>query len=103
MLHGSGHENEAVTTMKEAKQLHINAKLYAFTVRPATPDFISVLGPTASYVLSSSQWTPQEKYNGIDVYCTPANYAHIYQTEYGHRPSYQSAECTAARIAFQYA
>jgi branched-chain amino acid transport system substrate-binding protein len=103
MLLGSGHENEAVTTMKEAKQLHLNAKLYAFTVGPATPDFISVLGPTANYVLSSSQWTPQEKYNGIDVYGTPANYAQIYQTEYGHHPSYQSAESTAAGLAFQYA
>jgi len=103
MLLGSGHENEAVTTMKEAKQLRINAKLYAFTVGPATPDFISVLGPTANYVLSSSQWTPQEKYNGIDVYGTPANYAQMYQTEYGHQPSYQSAESTAAGLAFQYA
>ena len=103
MLLGSGHESEAVTTMKEAKQLHINAKLFAFTVGPATPDFISVLGPTANYVLSSSQWTPQEKYNGIDVFGTPANYAQMYQTEYGHNPSYQSAESTAAGLALQYA
>jgi branched-chain amino acid transport system substrate-binding protein len=103
MLLGSGHENEAVTTMKEAKQLHINAKLYAFTVGPATPDFISALGPTANYVLGSSQWTPQEKYNGIDVFGTPANYAQMYQTEYGHKPSYQSAESTAVGLAFQYA
>src|SRR5216684_2081701 len=103
MLLGSGHESEAVTTMKEAKQLHINAKLYAFTVGPATPDFISVLGSTANDVLGSSQWTPQEKYNGIDVFSTPANYAQMYQTEFGHNPSYQSAESTAAGLAFQYA
>jgi branched-chain amino acid transport system substrate-binding protein len=103
MLLGSGHENEAVTTMKEAKQLHVNAKLYAFTVGPATPDFITALGPTANYVLGSSQWTPQEKYNGIDIFGTPANYAQMYQAEYGHHPSYQSAESTAVGIAFQYA
>ena len=86
MLLGSGHENEAVTTMKEAKQLHINAKLYAFTVGPATPDFISALGPTANDILSSAQWTAQEKYNGTDVFGTPANYAQLYQTEFGHKP-----------------
>ncbi|HEX9133839.1 MAG TPA: amino acid ABC transporter substrate-binding protein [Ktedonobacteraceae bacterium] len=103
MLLGSGHENEAVTTMKEAKQLHVNAKLYAFTVGPATPDFISALGPTANYVLGSAQWTAQEKYNGIDVFGTPAIYAQMYQAEYGHHPSYQSAESTAAGLAFQYA
>ena len=103
MLLGSGHENEAVTTMKEAKQLHVNAKLYAFTVGPATPDFISALGPTANDVLGSAQWTAQEKYNGTDVFGTPANYAQMYQAEYWHHPSYQSAESTAAGIAFQYA
>src|SRR5579863_3166337 len=103
MILGSGHEAEAVTTMKEAKQLHINAKLYAFTVGPATPDFISVLGANANDVLGSAQWTAQEKYNGIDVFGTPANYAQMYQTEFGHQPSYQSAESTAAGLAFQYA
>src|SRR6266567_1135449 len=103
MLLGSGHENEAVTTMKECKQLHINLKLYAFTVGPATPDFITALGPTANYVLGSSQWTPQEKYNGIDVFGTPTNYAQLYQTEFGHQPAYQSAESTASGLAFQYA
>ena len=101
MILGSGHESEAVTTMKEAKQLHINAKLYAFTVGPATPDFISVLGPTANFVLGSAQWTAQEKYNGIDVFGTPAKYAQMYQAEYGHPPSYQSAESTASGLAFQ--
>jgi branched-chain amino acid transport system substrate-binding protein len=103
MILGSGHENEAVTTMKEAKQLHINAKLYAFTVGPATPDFISVLGSTANDVLGSSQWTPQEKYNGIDVFGTPTNYAQLYQTEFGHSAAYQSAESTASGLAFQFA
>ncbi|HLX55582.1 MAG TPA: amino acid ABC transporter substrate-binding protein [Ktedonobacteraceae bacterium] len=103
MILGSGHENEAVTTMKECKQLHINAKLYAFTVGPATPDFITVLGANANDVLGSAQWTAQEKYNGIDVFGTPANYAQMYQTEFGHQPAYQSAESTAAGLAFQYA
>ncbi|GER85261.1 branched-chain amino acid ABC transporter substrate-binding protein [Thermogemmatispora aurantia] len=103
MLLGSGHESEAVTTMKECKQLNINAKLYAFTVGPATPDFITSLGPDANYVLGSSQWTPQERYQGIDFFGTPANYERIYKQTFGHEPSYQSAESTAAGLAFQYA
>jgi len=103
MLLGSGHEAEAVTTMKECKQLHINAKLYAFTVGPAIPDFVSVLGSSANYILSASQWTPQQKYQGIDAFTSPAKYAQMFQTEYGHPASYNSAEATAAALAFQYA
>lgn len=103
MILGSGHENEAVTTMKECKQLNINARLYAFTVGPATPDFITALGTDANYVMGSSQWTAQEKYNGVDDFKTPANYEQMYVKEYGHEPSYQSAESTAAGIAFKFA
>ena len=103
MILGSGHENEAVTTVKECKQLNINAKLYAFTVGPATPDFVNALGKDANYVLGSSQWTAQEKYNGVDLFKTPTNYEQLYKTEYGHEPSYQSAESSAAGIAYQFA
>ncbi len=103
MILGSGHENEAVTTMKECKQLNINARLYAFTVGPATPDFATVLGKDANFVMGSAQWTAQSKYNGIDVFKTPANYEQIYVKEYGHEPAYQSAESTASALAFQFA
>src|SRR5579885_1984322 len=89
--------------MKQAKQLGINAKLYAFTVGPATPDFATALGNDANDVLGSAQWTAQEKYNGIDVFGTPANYEQMYVQEYNHEPAYQSAESTAAGLAFQYA
>ncbi|HEY7358708.1 MAG TPA: amino acid ABC transporter substrate-binding protein, partial [Ktedonobacterales bacterium] len=103
MILGSGHENEALVTMKQAKQLGINAKMYAFTVGPATPDFATALGGDANDVLGSAQWTAQEKYQGIDVFSTPANYEQMYVQEYKHEPAYQSAESTAAGLAFQYA
>lgn len=102
-LLGSGHETEAVVTMKQAKQLGINAKLYGFTVGPATPDFISALGSDANDVIGSAQWTEQEKYRGSDVFRTPANYAKLYRQEYGHAPAYQSADATASGLAFQFA
>lgn len=103
MILGSGHENEAVVTMKQCKQLGINAKLYAFTVGPGTPDFITALGSDANDVIGSAQWTAQEKYHGIDIFKTPANYQKLYQKKFGHVPSYQSADGTAAALAFQYA
>ena len=103
MILGSGHEAEAVTTMKECRQLNINSKLYGFTVGPGTADFITSLGKDANYVISSAQWTAQEKYNGIDLFKTPTNYEQLYHNAYGHAPAYQSANATAAGLAFQYA
>jgi branched-chain amino acid transport system substrate-binding protein len=89
--------------MKEAKQLGMNVKLYGFTVGPAIPDFISALGSDSNDVIGSAQWTVQEKYQGVDFFGTPANYEQLYVKEYGHEPAYQSAESTAAGLAFQYA
>ena len=100
---GSGHSDEAITTMKDCKALGIGAKLFGFTVGPALPDFIATLGADANDVLGSSQWTPQENYHGIDSFGTPANYAQLYEEAFHQAPSYQAADATAAGLAFQYA
>ncbi len=103
MILGSGHEDEAVTTMKQAKQLGINPKLWAFTVGPALPDFITTLSGDANDVLGSSQWTPQVKYQGTDVFGTAQNFAQLYQAKYSQAPSYQAAESAACGLAYQFA
>lgn len=103
MILGSGHEDEAVTTMKQAKQLGINPKLWAFTVGPGLPDYITTLGGDANDVLSSSQWTPQVKYQGQDVFGTAQKFNGLYQAAYHQAPSYQAAESAACGLALQYA
>jgi branched-chain amino acid transport system substrate-binding protein len=54
-------------------------------------------------VVGSAQWTAQEKYQGTDVFGTPTNYEQLYVQEFNHEPAYQSADASAAGIAFQYA
>ena len=103
MILGSGHEDEALTTMKQAKQLGINPKLWAFTVGPGLPDFITTLGADSNDVLSSSQWTPQVKYQGTVVFGTATNFASLYQAKYNVVPSYQAAESAACGLAYQFA
>lgn len=101
MILGSGHEDEALTTMKQAKQLGINPKLWAFTVGPALPDFATTLGGDANYVIGSSQWSPQVKYQGTDIFGTPQKFEQEYKAKYNTEPSYQAAESAACGVAFQ--
>src|SRR5438105_1210323 len=58
----SGHLQEAIAINKAAKEQKLNAKLFAYSVGPSTPDFITALGKDANYVYDGSQWTPQVKY-----------------------------------------
>ncbi len=98
----SGHLAEAIAINTAAKSLKINAKIFAYSVGPSTPDFISSLGKDANYVYDGSQWTPQVKYNP-SFYLSVSQYVQAYKSKYSSSdaPDYHVAESTAACLALQ--
>jgi branched-chain amino acid transport system substrate-binding protein len=98
----SGHLAEAIAINKAAKQLSLDAKIFAYSVGPSTPDFIKALGADADYVYDGSQWTPQVKYVP-SFYLSVADYTKAYEQKYASSdpPDYHVAESTAACLAFQ--
>jgi branched-chain amino acid transport system substrate-binding protein len=97
----SGHLAESLAIMQQAKELGLSPKGFGFSVGPSIPDFQTTLKADANYVSGGSQWTADLKYNGDDQFKTPANYNSVYQKRFGYDPSYQSAESSAAGIAYQ--
>ncbi len=100
MLLNSGHLEESITIMKEARVQQFNPKLYGFSVGPATPDFVSTLGKGAEYVFGGTQWTPFAK-NKPDLFMSSQEYLQRYTARFGHEPDYHSAESTAGCLALQ--
>ncbi len=98
----SGHLQEAIAINKAAKDLNLNARLFAYSVGPSTPDFVSALGPDANYVFDGSQWTPQVKYKP-SFYLSVQDYVAAYQKQFAVQdvPDYHVAESTAACLALQ--
>ncbi len=98
----SGHLQEAIAINKAAKEQQLNAKIFAYSVGPSTPDFISALGKDADYVYGGSQWTPQVKYKAA-FYLSVKDYVDAYHKKYPGigDPDYHVAESTAACLAFQ--
>ena len=98
----SGHLQEAIAINKAAKDQKLNAKIFAYSVGPSTPDFINALGKDANYVYDGSQWTPQVK-NTPAFYLTVPQYVDAYQKKYPGvgAPDYHVAESTAACLALQ--
>jgi len=102
MVLNSGHLAEAVAINKAAKQLDLNAKLFAFTVGPSTPDFVSSLGNDANYVISPSQWTPAVKYKPQFFYSVQeyvAAYRRLFHAQ--DEPDYHVAGGTSAGLALE--
>jgi branched-chain amino acid transport system substrate-binding protein len=102
MLVNSGHLAEAVAIHRAARTLALDARLFAYSVGPSTPEFIAQLGPDADYVFAGSQWTPQLRYQP-DMYLTAPAYIAAYRMTFGTLavPSYQTADGTAAGLALQ--
>jgi branched-chain amino acid transport system substrate-binding protein len=98
----SGHLQEAIAINKAAKDLKLDAKLYAYSVGPSTPDFIAALGKDADYVMDGSQWTPQVKYKPA-FYLSVPDYVAAYKKQFSTQdvPDYHVAESTAACLALQ--
>ena len=98
----SGHLAEAIAINKAAKDLKLDAKIFAYSVGPSTPDFIASLGKDANYVYDGSQWTPQVKYKP-SFYLSVADYVTAYKKKFGTQddPDYHVAESTAACLALQ--
>ena len=98
---GSGHLQDSILIVKQGKDLGLNAKVWGFSVGPATPEFRNSLKKDADYVYGGAQWTSALKYDGNDVFKTSDNYTKLFMAKFNYQPPYQSAESSAAVITYQ--
>ncbi|HEY3062541.1 MAG TPA: amino acid ABC transporter substrate-binding protein [Chloroflexota bacterium] len=96
----SGHLQESVAIMQQAKELGFNPKGFGFSVGPSIPDFETTLKGDSNAVMGGTQWTPALKYQGDDLFKTPEAYNAQYKQTFNYEPAYQSAESTACGVAF---
>jgi len=91
VIYSVSYANEAQLLMKQAKELRVDAKLYAGGAAGfAIPEFIKGAQDAAEYVISATLWTPQLKYPGTK------EYADKYKAKHGDYPSYHGASAYAA-------
>jgi branched-chain amino acid transport system substrate-binding protein len=102
ILINSGHLAEAEAIHRAARALAFDARIFAYSVGPSTPEFIPDLGPDADYVFAGAQWTPQVSYPRQMYLSTPeyiAAYRSMFRTL--DEPPYQAAQGTVAGLALQ--
>jgi len=85
ILIGGSYLPDAVLITRQAKELGVNPKLYAFSVGAAQPDFVETLGADANYVLGPSMWEPSVESPGNEDFVAE------YQEMFGRDPDYHSA------------
>jgi branched-chain amino acid transport system substrate-binding protein len=96
----SGHLQESVAIMQQAKELGFSPKGFGFSVGPSIPDFQTTLKDDSNFVMGGTQWTSALKYQGDDLFKTPEAYNDLYKQTFNYEPAYQSAESSAAGVAY---
>ena len=84
---------DAILLMRQAHEVDLNPKLFAgagagFT----TPEFLEGVGRDAEYLLTNTQWAPDQPFAGSK------EFAADYQKAYGRSATYHAAESYAALL-----
>jgi len=100
---GSGHLQDSLLIVKQAKDLNVNPKAMGFSVGPSSPEFRANLGKASDYIYGATQWTEVLQYNGDDPWKTPKAFGDAFRAK---KPNYkiipyQVAESAVAVIAYQ--
>ena len=100
----SGHLLEAIAAHKAAKDLRLDARMFAYAIGPAQPEFVQTLGTAADYVVTAAPWTPQARYTA-SYYLSGPQYVAAYRKKYSTKlePTYLSAAATASGVVLQLA
>ena len=100
---GSGHLQDSLLIVKQAKDLGVSPKAIGFSVGPSSPEFSTNLGKSADYIFGATQWTEALKYNGEDAWKTPKAFGDAFRAKHPDYKTipYQVAESAVAVIAYQ--
>ncbi len=98
MLLESGHVEESIVTIREARELNLHPRLYGFTEGPSSELFARGLQRSADFVFGATQWTALAR-TPSGGFLSSSDYVSTYTVRYGHAPTVESAASTAACLA----
>lgn len=99
----TGYINDLILVKKQMADLKIEAPVVTMLAGPAYKEYQDAVGKGAENVSSAAWWHEAVKYDGVDVFGTPANYARLFREKYKMDPDYGHASASAAGMIFQLA
>ena len=102
LLLEAGHSSESVQTVRQAKQMNIQPKLFGFSDGPGSAIFTTNLQKAANYAVGTTQWAPATR-NRISYFLDSFHYSVAYAAQFGHLPDEHAAAATAACLTLEVA
>ena len=100
---GSGHLQDSLLIVKQAKDLGVSPRAMGFSVGPSSPEFRENLKASSDYIFGATQWTEALRYDGDDPWKTPRAFGEAFRAKHPNYKlvPYQVAESAVAVIAYQ--
>lgn len=99
VLLGGTYGPDAELIVRQSLELGFSPPIFAFTVGPALPDFVTNMGQDAELIFGSTQWEPTVRAPGVD------EFVQTYIDRYGYEPGYHAAggygACELLKIAIE--
>jgi branched-chain amino acid transport system substrate-binding protein len=101
VLLAAGYTGDMTVIARQTAEVGINLKMLGVSLGPTLPGFVESLGSKANYILEPVQWAPNMPWKDEIFGWTAAQYAEIFQKEYGRMPDYHPPQSTAALQVYQ--
>jgi branched-chain amino acid transport system substrate-binding protein len=98
----AGHEENALSFIRQSQAADVNARMTVFTVGPPTGDFRKTLGDAAEYVYGITTWLPEMELKDA-IFGTSKQFGQQFERRFGYPADYHVASGAADVLAFKHA
>jgi branched-chain amino acid transport system substrate-binding protein len=103
LIVAGGYTGDMILLAKQIREVGIKPRLVAFLLGPTLPGFVDSLKEDAENTLEPVQWTPNAPWKDTVFGYTAAEFAKIFQTEFGYWPDYHPPQSSAALLVYHHA
>ncbi len=99
----TGHYKDAIAfTSQLANTPSLRPKAVVMTLGPTQKEFVDTLGAAAEGMTGITQWVANSSFT-CPIFGSTAQYTQLFEKTYGHPPTYQNAQSSAAGVIYQLA
>jgi branched-chain amino acid transport system substrate-binding protein len=99
----TGYVNDLILAREQMAELGVTGQILSMIVGPLDPAFKEGVGELTNNVTTFAWWDASAKYQGTDIFGTPAKFVELYQKAYNMVPEYSSAGSAACGAILQLA
>jgi branched-chain amino acid transport system substrate-binding protein len=102
LLSGS-YTSDSIIIVKQAKEMGVRPKIFALLLGPTVHGFAEAVKQDSEYLLEPIQWSANMSWKDDVFGYTGAEYARIFEKDYGFKPDYHPPQSTAALLVYHHA